>query len=107
MNIMVGGRRLRGDRECLKPKTFGTCSPMLTPTNPYSYMGLQQCSQWKQMQVKCHIPSTTHEKNMYRRWWTQTEGRNEKSPNVIRSIATARHPGKQTEIMAGNPRTAY
>lgn len=33
----------------------------------------------------------------------------EKSPNVIatRSIATARHPGKQTEIMAGNPRTAY
>lgn len=42
VNVMVEGRRLRGDRECLKPKTFGTCSPMLTPTNPYSYMGLQE-----------------------------------------------------------------
>ena len=31
----------------------------------------------------------------------------EKSPNVIRSIATAQQPGKQTEITAGDPRTAH
>ena len=80
------------------------------PTNPYSYMGLQEMLPMEanagQMPYPLNGPWKEHLQKMVD---TDRGQKYEKSPNVIatRSIATARHPGKQTEIMAGNPRTAY